>query len=175
MKQVNHTFTIIPANNSIGLSVRYVRWRRSPCLYLAVICSFLEKKLDRYQTPPLSVPAGRLTGRAETLPVGFWVSGRPSGEISPRLSLPVENMTPPEGFRWDIVCFRWKAVATGMPPEARKTHGSSSAEEIRLPVDLRWNSALPMRFQYLTGTLGVLSGKVFWSLSLIMLSLGTVQ
>ena len=50
-------------------------------------------------TPPLSVPAGRLTGRAETLPVGFWVTGRPSGEVLPRLSLPVERKTPPEGFR----------------------------------------------------------------------------
>ena len=47
-------------------------------------------------TPPLSVQAGSLTRRAETVPVRFWVSGRPSGEISFKLSIPAENMTPPE-------------------------------------------------------------------------------
>ena len=73
-------------------------------------------------TPPLSVPARRLTGRAETLPVGFWVTGRPSGEVLPRLSLPVERKTPPEGFRWEILWFRWKPVSTGMPPEATEYH-----------------------------------------------------
>ena len=68
------------------------------------------------------VPAGRLTGGAESLPVGFWVTGRPSGEVLSRLSLPVERKTPPEGFRWEIVWFRWKPVITGMPPEATKYH-----------------------------------------------------
>ena len=35
----------------------------------------------RYQTPPLSVLTRRLCGRSESLPVGFWVTGRPSSEI----------------------------------------------------------------------------------------------
>ena len=41
----------------------------------------------------------------------------------------------------------------GMPPEARKTSGSSSAVVIAFPVDFRWNSAVPVRIQCLTGTL----------------------
>ena len=45
-----------------------------------------------------------------------------SSEIFLRLSLPVERKTPPEGFRWDIVWFRWKPASTGMPPEATEYH-----------------------------------------------------
>ena len=45
-------------------------------------------------TSTLNVPAGRRTGRVETLPMGFWVVGRHSGEILPRLSFNVERKTP---------------------------------------------------------------------------------
>jgi len=50
-------------------------------------------------TSPLVFRPEGLTGRAEMFPVGFWVSGRHSGEILPTLSPPVKKKTPPEGFR----------------------------------------------------------------------------
>ena len=52
--------------------------------------------------PPLSLPAGRASGTAETLPMGFWVTGSGSAEIIYRMSLPVQEKTPPEGFRSDV-------------------------------------------------------------------------
>ena len=64
---------------------------RSSCEFVSVVSIFLFAILPSSLQHPLSVPAGRLNGRAETLPVGFWVTGGPSHEILTRLSPSGEN------------------------------------------------------------------------------------
>ena len=60
-------------------------------MWIRVVSIFLFAILPSSLQHPLSVPAGRLNGRAETLPVGFWVTRRPSHEILTRLSPSGEN------------------------------------------------------------------------------------
>ena len=105
-----------------------------------------------FDTPPLSALAGTLTGRAETLPVGFRVTRRPSGEILLGISPPMEKRPARKGFLWDILCLRWWVpVDTRMPSEGTENLYNLLRCKLAFPVDFGWNSALPVRIQGATG------------------------
>ena len=99
-----------PRRRRVELSIQQsLMILRSSCEFVSVVSIFLFAILPSSLQHPLSVPAGRLEGRAETLPAGFWVTRRPSHEILTRLSRECRGS---QILRTISLCYNWQNSPT---------------------------------------------------------------